>query len=221
MIASLAGRVAALAPDAAVLEVGGVGLCVHCTPGTLARLRLGEPAVLHTSLVVREDSLTLYGFADADERGTFEILQTASGVGPRLAQAVLAVHPPAAVRRAVAAEDLAALTLVPGVGRKGAQRMVLELRDRLGSPDEGPTPADATAAATTAGPTWRDQVRTALTGLGYSVREVDEAIGRVTAVDRPAGHRPGVDRPGVDGAGVDGADVAALLRAALGLLRRP
>ena len=110
MIAFVAGRVAALAPDGAVVEVGGVGLAVQCTPGTLAALRLGEPAQLPTSLVVREDSLTLYGFADEDERVVFELLQTASGVGPRLAQAMLAVHEPDALRRAVATEDLAALT---------------------------------------------------------------------------------------------------------------
>ncbi len=133
MIAFVAGRVAALAPDGAVVEVGGVGLSVQCTPGTLARLRVGEAAQLPTSLVVREESLTLYGFADDDERTVFELLQTASGVGPRLAQAMLAVHPPDALRRAVATEDLGALMLVPGIGKKGAQRIVLELKDRLGA----------------------------------------------------------------------------------------
>lgn len=134
MIAFVSGAVAALGPDLAVVEVGGVGLAVQCTPGTLAGLRIGEPARLATSLVVREDSLTLYGFASDDERGVFELLQTASGVGPRLAQAMLAVHSPDALRRAVATEDLGSLTLVPGIGRKGAQRIVLELRDRLGTP---------------------------------------------------------------------------------------
>ena len=133
VIAFVSGRVAALAPDGAVVEVGGVGLAVQCTPGTLAALRLGEQAHLPTSLVVREDSLTLYGFADEDERVVFELLQTASGVGPRLAQAMLAVHDPDTLRRAVATEDLAALMQVPGIGRKGAQRIVLELKDRLGA----------------------------------------------------------------------------------------
>jgi holliday junction DNA helicase RuvA len=139
MIAHVAGRVASLAPDGAVVEVGGVGLTVQCTPSTLAALRVGEPALLPTSLVVREDSLTLYGFADEDERAVFELLQTASGVGPRLAQAMLAVHGPDELRRAVATEDLATLTQVPGIGRKGAQRIVLELKDRLGAarPDPG------------------------------------------------------------------------------------
>ena len=131
MIASLTGTVTALTADGVVVRVGGVGLAVQTTPGTRARLRIGDPAELATSLVVREDSLTLYGFADDDERELFELLQTASGVGPRLAQAVLTVHTPDTVRRALLTEDLVALTLVPGIGRKGAQRMVLELKDKV------------------------------------------------------------------------------------------
>ena len=120
MIAHLNGTVASVAPDGAVIDVGGVGLLVQCTPGTLAGLRPGERARVATSLVVREDALTLYGFAGDDERNTFELLQTASGVGPRLALAMLAVFTPDALRRAVATEDLTALTTVPGIGRKGA-----------------------------------------------------------------------------------------------------
>ena len=138
MIASVRGRVTAVAPDSAVIEVGGVGLSVQCAPGTLAGLKAGAEARLATSLVVREDSLTLYGFADDDEKQLFELLQTASGVGPRLAQAVLAVHQPDAVRRAVAGGDIAALTRVPGIGKKGAERLVLELRDRIGMVAVGP-----------------------------------------------------------------------------------
>ncbi len=140
MIASVRGLVAAVAPDSAVIEVGGVGLAVHCTPGTLAGLRTGEPARLATSMVVREDSLTLYGFADDDEKQLFELLQTASGVGPRLAQAVLAVHSPDVVRKAVAGGDLTTLTRVPGIGKKGAERLVLELRDRIGPVVSGRRP---------------------------------------------------------------------------------
>ncbi len=132
MIAHLDGVVCSVAPDGAVIEVGGVGLLVQCTPGTLAGLRGGQRAKVATSLVVREDALTLYGFADEDERNTFELLQTASGVGPRLALAMLAVFSPDGLRRAIAAEDLAALTTVPGIGRKGAQRIMLELAGRLG-----------------------------------------------------------------------------------------
>ncbi|MBO0891041.1 MAG: Holliday junction branch migration protein RuvA [Acidothermales bacterium] len=177
MIAFVTGKVAGLAPDGAVVEVGGVGLSVQCTPGTLAGLRVGAGARLATALVVREDSLTLYGFADEDERVVFEILQTAGGVGPRLAQAMLAVHPPDELRRAVASEDLAALTRVPGIGRKGAQRIVLELRDRLGAP-VGNAAAAAAAPAPAAGE-WRDQVASGLSGLGWGQREVDDALSAV------------------------------------------
>jgi Holliday junction DNA helicase RuvA len=174
MIASVSGKVAALAPDSAVIEVGGVGLAVQCSPGTLAGLRTGEPARLATSLVVREDSLTLYGFADDDEKLLFELLQTASGVGPRLAQAVLAVHTPDAVRRAVAGGDLAALTRVPGIGKKGAERLVLELRDRVGPVAVG---ADGNAGVVTGG--WHDQVRQGLIGLGWSAAQADQAVAAV------------------------------------------
>lgn len=171
MIASVCGRVAALGPEGVVVEVGGVGLALSCTPRTLAGLRVGETARLAASLVVREDSLTLYGFADEDERVVFDLLQTASGVGPRLAQAVLAVHSPGAVRVAVATEDVAALTLVPGIGRKGAQRIVLELKDRLGA---GPvTTGQALPGSFQA---WREQLRSALLGLGWTARETDEAL---------------------------------------------
>ena len=134
MISHLDGLVAAIAPEGAVIEVGGVGLLVQATPGTLATLRSGERARVATSLVVREDALTLYGFASDDERDVFELLQTASGIGPRLALAMLASFSPDGLRQAIAAEDVTALTRVPGIGRKGAQRIVLELAGRLGSP---------------------------------------------------------------------------------------
>ncbi|GAB7034686.1 Holliday junction branch migration protein RuvA [Streptomyces sp. NPDC021749] len=175
MIAFVSGPVAALAPDAAVVEVGGIGMAVQCTPNTLSGLRVGEPARLATSLVVREDSLTLYGFADDDERQTFELLQTASGVGPRLAQAMLAVHSPDALRLAVSTGDEKALTAVPGIGKKGAQKLLLELKDRLGAPVGSRRPA--AAAAGPAG--WRDQLQAALIGLGYATREADEAVAAV------------------------------------------
>ncbi|EGX61337.1 Holliday junction DNA helicase RuvA [Streptomyces zinciresistens K42] len=174
MIAFVSGTVAALAPDAAVVEVGGVGMAVHCTPDTLSALRVGRPAKLHTSLVVREDSLTLYGFADDDARQTFELLQTASGVGPRLAQAMLAVHTPDALRRAVSTGDEKSLTAVPGIGRKGAQKLLLELKDRLGAPTGAPVVGAPVAQG------WRDQLHAALLGLGYATREADEAVAAVT-----------------------------------------
>ncbi|MGR6963733.1 Holliday junction branch migration protein RuvA [Geodermatophilus sp. URMC 61] len=179
MIASVSGRVAAVSPDGAVVEVGGIGLAVQCTPGTIARLQVGESARLATSLVVREDSLTLYGFADDDERQLFELLQTANGVGPRLAQAVLAIHPPREVRRAVSMADVKALTQVPGIGKKGAERLILELRDRLGTTSVD-TPLDGAAPtglpAVTAVAPWRDQLASALIGLGWTGKEADAAI---------------------------------------------
>ncbi|GAA4686110.1 Holliday junction branch migration protein RuvA [Phytohabitans rumicis] len=174
MIASVRGLVASVSPDGAVIEVGGVGLSVHCAPGTLAGLRLGEQARLATSLIVREDSLTLYGFADDDEKQLFELLQTASGVGPRLAQAVLAVHSPDTVRRAIATADTATLTRVPGIGKKGAERLVLELRDRIGPVAVGTD----TSAGVLVG-AWHEQVRQGLVGLGWSAAQADQAVAAV------------------------------------------
>ncbi|WAZ20455.1 Holliday junction branch migration protein RuvA [Streptomyces cinnabarinus] len=186
MIAFVSGPVAALAPDSAVVEVGGIGISVQCTPGTLSGLRMGQQTKLATSLVVREDSLTLYGFADDDERQVFVLLQTASGVGPRLAQAMLAVHSPDALRRAVATGDEKALTAVPGIGRKGAQKLLLELKDRLGEPLGAP----AIGAPVSQG--WRDQLHAALIGLGYATREADEAVTAVAPQAEAAGEAPPV-----------------------------
>ncbi|MFM9595834.1 Holliday junction branch migration protein RuvA [Streptomyces scabiei] len=199
MIAFVSGPVAALAPDSAVVEVGGIGIAVQCSPNTLSGLRMGKPARLATSLVVREDSLTLYGFVDDDERQVFELLQTASGVGPRLAQAMLAVHTPDALRRAVATGDEKALIAVPGIGRKGAQKLLLELKDRLGEPVGAP----AVGAPVTQG--WRDQLHAALIGLGYATREADEAV---AAVAPQAEAAPGTPQ------------VGQLLKAALQTLNR-
>jgi Holliday junction DNA helicase RuvA len=185
MIASVSGRVAAVSPDGAVVEVGGIGLAVQCTPGTIARLQVGENARLSTSLIVREDSLTLYGFADDDERSLFELLQTANGVGPRLAQAVLAIHPPREVRRAVSMADVKALMQVPGIGKKGAERLILELRDRLGvttsdTSFDGPS-APGLPSVTPVAP-WKDQLTSALVGFGWSVKEADGAIAQLVPV---------------------------------------
>ena len=208
MIAHLAGCVAAVAPDGAVIDVSGVGLLVQCTPGTLAGLRVGEQARVATSLVVREDSLTLYGFGSEDERNTFELLQTASGVGPRLAQAMLAVLTPDALRRAVAAEDLATLTSVPGIGRKGAQRIVLELAGRLGAPADLGTSAVISRPAV-GPPQWQDQVRAGLVSLGWQARDADQAIAAVEPDLLPAE------------AAAEEVDVSVALRAALRVLGRP
>ena len=211
MIAHLDGIVSEVAPDGAVIDVGGVGLLVQCTPGTLARLRTGERARVATSLVVREDALTLYGFASADERATFELVQTASGVGPRLALAMLAVFSPDGLRRAVAAEDLNALMSVPGIGRKGAQRIVLELAGRLGTPGDGAIGAGPAAGAGAARlAPWRDQVRAGLVSLGWQPREADQAI---TAVEPELLAAAGAESSG-------DVDVSAALRAALRVLGR-
>ena len=174
MIASVRGVVAAINPDSAVIEVGGVGLQVQCAPGTLAGLKAGVEARLATSMVVREDSLTLYGFADDDEKQLFELLQTASGVGPRLAQAVLAVHQPDVVRRAIAGADLATLTQVPGIGKKGAEKMVVELRDRI-----GPLPLGDGGSAGVLSGGWQEQVRQGVLALGWTVAQADQAVSKV------------------------------------------
>jgi Holliday junction DNA helicase RuvA len=194
-----------------VVEVGGIGLAVQCTPGTIARLQVGESARLSTSLIVREDSLTLYGFADDDERQLFELLQTANGVGPRLAQAVLAIHPPREVRRAVSMADVKALMQVPGIGKKGAERLILELRDRLGSVTtdislDGPAPAGLSAVTPVA--PWRDQLTSALVGLGWSGKEAETAVTELAPV---------ADAQIVETGSVE---VAVLLRRALQLLGR-
>lgn len=187
MIASVSGTTAHVGLDHVVVEVGGLGLFVRTTPATAAGLRLGAHARLFTSLVVREDSLTLYGFAEADERELFDVVQTVSGVGPRLALAMLSVHAPGALRRALAAGDVATLTKVPGIGKKGAERLVLELRDKigaLGGSSGGAPAADTESVSTDASPApsgalWRDQVREALVGLGWSARQADVALDRV------------------------------------------
>ena len=206
MISHLRGTVAGVAPDGAVIEIGGVGFSVQCTPGTLATLRPGEGAHVSTCLVVREDSLTLYGFGSDDERNVFELLQTASGVGPRLALAMLAVHSPDALRRAVATGDLGALTLVPGVGKKGAQRIVLELKDRLGVP--GDIPADSGRARPAVAPSWREQAQSGLVNLGWPARDAEQAV-QAVAADLEA-----------EGVAPESADVAAVLRAAMKKLSR-
>jgi Holliday junction DNA helicase RuvA len=202
MIAHLSGTVAGVGLDGAVIDVGGVGMRVQCTPDTLATLKPGEPARVATSLVVREDSLTLFGFGTDDERNVFELLQTASGIGPRLALAMLAVHSPDALRRAVATEDIKALTMVPGIGNKGAQRIVLEMRDRLGTPS-GPAAGIGASSARRPAPSWRDQVTTGLVNLGWSPRDAETATAAVE--DEFDGQEP---------------DVATALRAALKKLSR-
>lgn len=195
MIASVAGVVRSIRLDSVVIEVNGFGMLVFATPSTLAGLRAGVTAELATSLVVREDSLTLFGFATDDERDVFEIVQTVSGIGPRLAVAMLAVHSPDDLRRAVAAQDLAALQKVPGIGRKGAQRIVLELEGRLGAAH-----GLAGVPVPTSVPDRRVDVIDALVGLGWTARAAEDAVASVLE---------GSSEP------VAAADVPQLLRSAL------
>ena len=203
MIASLTGVVQRLRLDRVVLDVGGVGYLVHATPATLAALREGESATLFTTQVVREESLTLYGFLDDDERALFETAQSVSGVGPRIALAVLAVHSPDDVRLAVHTSDVKALTKVPGIGPKVAQRILLELGGKLGEPqsDGGPRSGSSGGGASDDG---RAQVVEALVALGYQAKVADDAVGRYLA-DIGAGQ-------------VTTSEVAAVLRATLRMM---
>jgi Holliday junction DNA helicase RuvA len=178
MISTVRGTIAAIGTDYVVVEVGGVGLLVHVTPNALRNLHLGAQAHLATSLVVREESLTLFGFHDDEERSLFELLQTASGVGPKVAQAMLAIHSVHSLKVAIASEDFKTLEMVPGIGRKGAQRICLELKERIGS--FGSSPASLNTGSSAAAP-WRTQVQSALMGLGFSPRDASEAIDAVIA----------------------------------------
>jgi len=175
VISSVRGEVLAVALDHAVLEVGGVGLAVYATPSTLAGLRTGTEGRLFTALIVREDSLTLYGFGDAESRALFGLLLTVSGVGPRLAMATLAVLEPDALRGALSEGNLTALTRVPGIGKRGAERMVVELRDKVHA--SGP----ATSSSGVSGNAVRDQVLEALVGLGFPTKQAEQAIDEVLA----------------------------------------
>jgi holliday junction DNA helicase RuvA len=167
MIGSLRGTVLDREIGGQVLvEVGGVGYRVAVPSGTVAALEPGEPAFLFTHLVVREDALSLYGFPDREQRDTFEALMSATGVGPKLALAILSIHSPSALRRVVVAGDLDALTLVPGVGKRTAQRLMIELAAKLGA-----TAPDLTLIEGGA-PSGRAEMRAALEGLGYGTEEV-------------------------------------------------
>lgn len=201
MISFVRGPVAAVGLSTAVIEVGGIGLEVQCTPDTLARLRVGVAATLHSSLVVREDSLTVFGFDDIEARDLFDLVQSVKGVGPRTAQAMLAVLHPDELRSAVANEDAKALTTVPGIGLKGAQRLILELKDRVGAPVGTTSPAPPRSGATG----WESQVRDGLINLGWSNRDADRAVADVAAEVTEAESAP---------------EIAQLLRRALQLLNR-
>ncbi len=202
MIGFVRGPVVTLTASQAVIDVGGIGVAVQCGPRTLASLAVGRSAQLPTTLVVREDSLTLFGFTDDDERHAFDVLQSVTGIGPRTAQAVLATLTVDELRAAVAADDLATLSKPAGIGRRGAARIALELKDKLGP---------ATSAAPSAAPaadTWSGPVTDGLVALGWPLRDARSAAQGVAdeaqaALD--AGELP---------------SVPALLRSALRLLDR-
>ncbi|MFD7658249.1 Holliday junction branch migration protein RuvA [Actinosynnema sp. NPDC059797] len=180
MISSLRGQVLSIGLDHAVVEVGGVGFAVQATPATLASLRRGEEAQLATSLVVREDSLTLFGFADAEARELFGLLQTVSGIGPRIALATLAVLEPDKLRAALAEGNITVLTQVPGIGRKGAERLIIELRDKVGQLATAPDAASDSGQV-------RTHVTEALLGLGFPARQAEQTVDAVLSADGSLG----------------------------------
>ncbi|CRZ14752.1 MULTISPECIES: Holliday junction branch migration protein RuvA [Mycolicibacterium] len=179
MIASVRGEVIDIALDHAVIEAAGVGYKVMATPSTLANLRRGTESRLITAMIVREDSMTLYGFADGDARDLFLTLLGVSGVGPKIALATLAVYDPQALRQALADGDVTALTRVPGIGKRGAERMVLELRDKIG-------PVTPGAIGGAIGHAVRAPVVEALVGLGFAAKQAEEATDKVLANDPEA-----------------------------------
>jgi Holliday junction DNA helicase RuvA len=191
VISSVRGEVLDVALDHAVIEAAGLGYKVMATPSTLATLRRGTEARLITAMIVREDSMTLYGFPDGETRDLFSTLLGVSGVGPKIALATLAVHDAPALRQALGDSDVTALTRVPGIGKRGAERMVLELRDKIGSVGAAPTAVNGHAV--------RSPVVEALVGLGFAVKQAEEATDKVLASD-------------------EGVSTSSALRAALSLL---
>lgn len=180
MISSLTGTVQAVSLNTAVLNVNGFGMLVNATPGTLSTLHQGREATVHTSMVVREDSMTLFGFATTEERDVFEVLIGVSGIGPRTGLAILAVHTPEEVRIAANTKDTAAFTKVSGIGPKGASRIVLELNGKL-----VPTGAPVSSASSAGGSAsvWEPQVIEALTGLGWSEKDATATLKALSKAD--------------------------------------
>lgn len=172
MIATLFGTVRALKLDQAVLDVNGVGYLVHITAKTSANLSLGRDFQIYTSMVVREDSMTLYGFVDNDERELFELVQTVSGIGPKVALAITAAMSSDELAHAVNSKDETAIAAVQGIGKKGAQRLILELDGKM----------DFThPASKSTGFSWRDQLIDALTGLGFARKQAESAVNEIAA----------------------------------------
>ncbi len=203
MIAQLTGTVVAAGATWFVIDVAGVGYRANTIAGTAATLRIGDRMTVHTSLVVREDSLTMWGFGTPEERDAFELMQTASGVGPKVAAAMLSVFSPGELRRVISAEDVRRLTTVPGIGPKGAQKIILELKDKVllladaGSDGDAPQPAGAEQL-------WRGQLVEGLEGLGWSTKEAEKACDAVAPL---AEEDPGIG-------------IGKLMRAALSTLAK-
>jgi holliday junction DNA helicase RuvA len=172
MIATLSGMVKSLSPDRAIIEVGGVGMSVLINAHTSAALTLGAHANLYTSLVVREDSLTLFGFSDEPSRVLFELVQTVSGIGPKVALSILGVLTPSELAHAVNTENVSAIEKVPGIGKKGAQRLILELKTKISDFSQG-------TYTRSHQPVWREQLTSALVSLGFSAKDSDDAINSV------------------------------------------
>ena len=174
MIALLTGSVRSISSDRLIVEVGGFGISVLVNPQTSAQLTLGSQVQLFTSLVVREDSLTLFGFINDESRSLFELVQTVSGIGPKVALSILGALTPEDLGRAISQEDIATIEKVPGIGRKGAQRLILELKGKL---------ADLSTAHSYKVhlPAWREQLSSALVSLGFSPKETDAAISQVVS----------------------------------------
>jgi holliday junction DNA helicase RuvA len=196
MISLLNGTIRSLTSDRAVVEVGGVGLSVVLTPSTSAQITLGSQQQFFTSLVVREDSLTLYGFLTDEAKGLFELVQTVSGIGPKVAMSIVGAMSPEDLARAISQEEISVIEKVPGIGRKGAQRLILELKGKLSDLSSNQTYKAHQ-------PAWREKLVSALTSLGFSPKEADGAITEVVGT---------LSSEGVDAATVD---LSELLKLAL------
>ena len=178
MIASIRGEVLAIVDNAVIIDVGGVGISTLVVERTLLTLSIGSKATLHTSLMVREDSLTLFGFEDTQERDFFVLLQTVTGIGPRVAQSILNTLTVSDLRNAIGNESAAALEKVSGLGKKGAARIILELKDKVSGVNQRSVTGDTA---------WQSSISAALSGLGFTGREIDQAIASVSvsALDQP------------------------------------
>lgn len=196
MISLVTGVVRSIALDKAIVEVGGVGLSLSITQKTSAQLNVGVAAQFFTTLVVREDSLTLFGFLEDAERALFELVQTVSGIGPKVAVSIVSALTPSQLAIAVAQEDISSIEKVPGIGRKGAQRLILELKGKLS--DFG-----SAAKVSHHQPQWREQLTSALISLGFSAKDSDAAISQV------------VSRLAEDGIDAQNLDLSDLLKRAL------